>query len=168
MKIYAASSWRNELYDDIVETILAETNHAVYNFKAKNSAFRWVKELSRELLTGHLTTADYMLALTTDEANRVYANDFNALISSDICLLVLPSGRSAHLEAGLMLGMGKKLIIYMPIMEEPELMYKMGNFIVTEKSNLILLLKSFEKKYVIAGNDIGEGMVVEGWEWQMT
>lgn len=33
---------------------------------------------------------------------------------ADTCVLALPCGRSAHLEAGWMSGAGKKLIVYMP------------------------------------------------------
>ena len=44
---------------------------------------------------------------------------------ADICVLCLPCGRSAHLEAGWMKGAGKKVIAYIPqdVKIEPELMY---------------------------------------------
>ena len=44
---------------------------------------------------------------------------------ADACVLVLPCGRSAHTEAGWMAGHGKKVVVYIPKMEEPELMYKL-------------------------------------------
>ena len=44
---------------------------------------------------------------------------------ADACVLVLPCGRSAHTEAGWMAGRGKKVVVYIPKMEEPELMYKL-------------------------------------------
>ena len=49
--------------------------------------------------------------------------DFNA------CLLVLPCGRSAHTEAGWMKGAGKKVIVYIPEMQEAELMYKLFDLV---------------------------------------
>lgn len=45
-------------------------------------------------------------------------------------MLVLPCGRSAHTEAGWMAGRGKKVVVYIPKMEEPELMYKLFDRVV--------------------------------------
>ena len=50
--------------------------------------------------------------------------DFNAMKWADVCVMVLPCGRSANTEAGWMKGAGKKVIVYSPEKEEPELMYK--------------------------------------------
>ena len=49
----------------------------------------------------------------------------DALEWADACVLVLPCGRRAHTEAGWMAGRGKKVVVYIPKMEEPELMYKL-------------------------------------------
>jgi hypothetical protein len=43
---------------------------------------------------------------------------------ADIAVLVLPCGRSAHLEAGWFVGAGKQLVILLAP-GEPELMYKL-------------------------------------------
>jgi nucleoside 2-deoxyribosyltransferase len=49
----------------------------------------------------------------------------DALEDCDACVLVMPCGRSAHLEAGFAIGAGKPTAIL--ISEgEPELMYKMA------------------------------------------
>lgn len=40
-------------------------------------------------------------------------------------MLVLPSGMSAHLEAGWCAGKGKPVAIYVPEFKEAELMYKL-------------------------------------------
>jgi hypothetical protein len=42
---------------------------------------------------------------------------------------VLPCGRSAHTEAGWMKGAGKKVIVYIPEMQEAELMYKLFDLV---------------------------------------
>ena len=49
----------------------------------------------------------------------------DALEWANACVLVLPCGRSAHTEAGWMAGRGKKVVVYIPKMEDPELMYKL-------------------------------------------
>lgn len=53
------------------------------------------------------------------------------------CLLVLPCGRSAHTEAGWMAGMGKRVIVYIPEMQEPELMYKLFDEVVDNLDDLV-------------------------------
>ena len=49
---------------------------------------------------------------------------------ADTGVLVMPCGRSAHLEAGYFVGAGKRLIILIND-SEPELMYKMGMLATT-------------------------------------
>ena len=53
-----------------------------------------------------------------------------ALEEADTCVLVMPSGRSAHLEAGYMIGQDKPTLVYMPEMSEPELMYLLADRVV--------------------------------------
>ena len=48
---------------------------------------------------------------------------------ADVCVMVLPCGRSANTEAGWMKGAGKKVMVYSPKKEEPELMYKIYDFV---------------------------------------
>ena len=55
--------------------------------------------------------------------------DLDALNWADTCLLVLPCGRSAHTEAGWMKGAGKKVVVYIPEMQEAELMYKLFDLV---------------------------------------
>ncbi len=56
---------------------------------------------------------------------------------ADTCVLVLPCGRSAHTEAGWMKGAGKRTIVYIPKMEEPELMYKLFDAVVGSMEDLL-------------------------------
>ena len=42
---------------------------------------------------------------------------------------MLPCGRSAHTEAGWMAGAGKKVIASIPEKENPELMYKIFDYV---------------------------------------
>jgi hypothetical protein len=60
---------------------------------------------------------------------------------ADTCVLLLPCGRSAHLEAGYFVGAGKELNIVLSNEKfEPELMYKMTN-------NIYVSLNDFENKW---------------------
>ena len=51
--------------------------------------------------------------------------DMNALKACDACVLVLPCGRSAHLELGWACGAGKRTVVLLDGQNEPELMYRM-------------------------------------------
>jgi len=54
--------------------------------------------------------------------------DIDALLAADTVVLVLPCGRSAHLELGLAIGAGKRTAILLTDTLEPELMYKAVDF----------------------------------------
>ena len=65
-----------------------------------------------------------------------FASDFTALQGADALLLVLPCGRSAHLEAGWAIGAGKPTAILIPEPMEPELMYRMADPILHDLAQL--------------------------------
>jgi hypothetical protein len=56
-------------------------------------------------------------------------------------VLLLPCGRSAHLEAGWAAGAGRRVVVYTRDGEEPELMYKMCAAIVDTDTQLIEALR---------------------------
>ena len=62
-------------------------------------------------------------ALEHPIAQQGFGFDKAAMDWADTCVLVLPSGRSAHLEAGYMAGEGKRVIVWTNEPIEPELMY---------------------------------------------
>ena len=61
---------------------------------------------------------------------------------ADTCVLLLPSGRSAHLEAGYMKGRGKRLIIHIPEYDGPDLMYLLADNITVTIFELLEVLKT--------------------------
>ena len=65
---------------------------------------------------------------------------------ADVCVLVLPSGRSAHAEAGWMAGQGKLVMVYVPDVErmEPELMYLLFNGFTVEGPELLAVLRTWQ------------------------
>jgi hypothetical protein len=56
----------------------------------------------------------YVDALYGHAARNVFALDFNLINAADVIILVLPAGRSGHLELGYALGQGKKGYILLP------------------------------------------------------
>lgn len=71
------------------------------------------------------------------KAEAQFKNDIEAMRSCDACVLVLPCGRSAHTEAGWFAGAGKKVFVYIPTKQEPELMYKLFDGVCTSLPELI-------------------------------
>ncbi|MCF1478156.1 hypothetical protein GOZ93_00755 [Agrobacterium vitis] len=119
-RIYVASSWRNEYQPWIVE-LLRDDKHEVYDFRNPPHAtgFSW-PQIGLEL---PCSAEDYRNALLTHpRAAQGFMSDFAAMRWADTCLLVLPCGRSAHLELGWMAGAGKRTLILTKDGEEPELM----------------------------------------------
>lgn len=148
MKIYIASSWRNR-YQPAVVVALRKAGHEVYDFRnpqVGDNGFHW-SEIDEAWQAW--TVAEFQEALKHPIAQSGFDADFEAMQWAEACVLLLPSGRSAHLEAGWFIGQGKASAIYLPrdmeaytpdmkalglgILDEmpsgcePELMYKLAN-----------------------------------------
>lgn len=142
MRIYVASSWRNE-HQQYIVNVLREAGHEVYDFKHPapgDAGFHWSEvDPNWQDWTIH----QYRTALTHDYAKFGFNRDFDAMKAADACVLVLPCGRSAHLEAGWMKGAGKKVLAYIPCnyRMEPELMYKMLDGITNDIQGILTQLK---------------------------
>jgi len=122
-KIYVASSWRNSLQPQVVAALLKD-GHTVYDFKNPrpgNNGFHW-SEIDPNW--EGWTPERYRELLDHPIAKAGFASDFNAMKWADTFVLVLPCGRSAHLELGWACGQGKQTLILLDKME-PELMIKM-------------------------------------------
>jgi len=139
--IYIASSWKNDYQPQVVE-FLAKHNLDVYDFRKPfqgSTGFHWSEidpnweSWSRLEYKNHL------------EGSRLAHEGFllnkRALDQCTACVLVLPSGRSAHLETGYMIGQGKPAYIYLPEagLVVPELMYLLAN-------EIIFTLEELERK----------------------
>ena len=138
--VYVASSWRNPYYPEVVKRLKAE-GHDVYDFRNPphgGTGFHWTDVDEN---APNWTFEQYAEGLTHPLAECQFAADLEALQRADTCVLVLPCGRSAHTEAGWMAGKGKRVIVYIPEMVEPELMYKLFDDVVGDIDSLILALK---------------------------
>lgn len=71
----------------------------------------------------------------------VLTYDIQALEWADTCVLVLPCGRSAHTEAGWLAGKGKRTIVYIPEMQEAELMYLLFDLVTDNLEEVVSFLK---------------------------
>lgn len=136
-RIYVASSWRNT-YQPMMVKILRDQGHAVYDFRNPPNGVpgfawseidpdwqSWSAERYRKLLTTHPIAA------------LGYQNDMRGMLWADTCVLLLPCGRSAHLEAGWFCGQGKRCIVLTKDGEEPELMALMATEICISPAEVL-------------------------------
>lgn len=123
MRIYVASSWRNQRQPNVVAALRAE-GHEVYDFRNPSegdNGFRWYKI---DPAWKSWSPERFRSALDHPIAESSYGKDFAAMRWANACVLVMPCGRSAHLEAGWFVGAGKPTAILLSD-GEPELMYKL-------------------------------------------
>ena len=136
-KIYVASSWRNPRQREIVQG-LRRWGHEVYDFKNPKPGdfgFSWTQV--SEVPPKDWTAADYIKALEHPRALQGFNNDFSAMLWADTFVLVLPCGRSAHLELGWAVGQGKRCYVLLEEkIDEPELMYLIGAKLITSAEQL--------------------------------
>ena len=138
MKIYVASSWRNKGQPFVVNE-LRRQGHRVYDFRnpPNRSGFGWEKldpDWQNWDVQRYKEMLDHPIAI------RGFNADMEALDEAHACVLVMPCGRSAHLEAGYAIGQNKPTAILFPSTVmllgdgtvpkiEPELMYRMADLV---------------------------------------
>ncbi len=146
-RIYVASSWRNAFQPAVVSA-LREAGHQVYDFRAPFNGvpgFAW-SEIDPDWQAW--SAAEYRRLLTTSPvAARGFVSDLRGMQWADTCVLVLPCGRSAHLEAGWFTGQGKRCLILTRDGEEPELMALLATDICISLNEVLAALD---------GREIGE------------
>ncbi len=138
-RIYVASSWRNTQQPVVVKA-LQDAGHDVYDFRNPAPGIKgfswsqidpswkaWSPSVFREALKNPIAEAGYLL-------------DWEAMDWADTGVLVLPCGRSAHIEAGYFVGARKRLIILLAP-GEPELMYKMSSYLCVDIEEVLDALR---------------------------
>ena len=134
-RIYLASSWRNDLQPRFV-TILRAWGHAVYDFRNPphgQGGFSW-SMVDKKWESWTPSEYKYYLENSAITAQG-YLIDLRAMEWADTFVLLMPCGRSAHLELGWGCGRGKRTIIFLRT-GEPELMALMADHLVTTEPQL--------------------------------
>jgi nucleoside 2-deoxyribosyltransferase len=147
VNVYVASSWRNQIQPHVVAQLRA-AGHSVYDFKNPlpgNHGFHW-EEIDPKWKSW--TAGEFRQALSHEVAEDGFALDMEALKQCDACVLVLPCGRSAHLELGWACGRGKFTVALVDDPCEPELMYKMLDAVCLSVDEVIAVLAEHSKTYL--------------------
>lgn len=140
--IYVASSWRNPHYDEIVD-LLRTVGLNLYDFRnpPDKAGFGWEQTMPADHQRfDQVLPAVYLKALQHPLALAGFDSDMNALRAADTVVLILPCGRSAHLELGWAVGAGKRTAILLEDPDrpmEPELMYRMVDYIAPSVADLL-------------------------------
>jgi len=111
-KVYIASSWKMEKLCKIVAQGLRDAGIEVDCFCDDSTGryvFHWSEFVERE---EDLINYDAIEFINDKRTIRAFEEDKAHLDWADTVVLILPSGRSAHLEAGYGVGQGKRLYIY--------------------------------------------------------
>lgn len=127
-KIYVASSWSNERYPSVVDA-LKSWGCNVFDFRNPGTAaggFHWSQATDEPQPWGF---DFYRRVLARPASQNAFRADMGALRRCDVCVVVMPCGRSAHLEAGYACGAGKLVIfLWEDIIDKADLMSLMADY----------------------------------------
>lgn len=108
LKIYIASSWKNEvIVRDLAKILRIAGDQEVYCFAEHSEQqvqFNWPDVVD-------MNETDGIQALELDVSKRAFQVDFNGLGWCNCLILVNPSGRDSHFEAGYVRGKGGQVFI---------------------------------------------------------
>jgi hypothetical protein len=125
--IYVASSWRNPYQQSTVQ-ILRAAGHTVYDFREPEPGVRGFNWSDIDPNWQWWTAAQLAKGLKHPIAVDGFRRDMRALKACDVCVLVMPCGRSAHLELGYAVGADKRTAVLLEDGQEPELMWAMADW----------------------------------------
>jgi hypothetical protein len=144
MNIYVATSWRNPRQQEIVKLLRAQ-GYEVYDFRdPANYAFHW-----RHIDPGwdSWTPEQCRDALDHELALKSFASDKAAMEAAQVCVLVQPCGRSAHLEAGWFAACPNKKLVILLHDGDPEAMFKLADAICATTEELLAMLDGMRREY---------------------
>ena len=126
MKVYVASSWRNDVYPQVLE-VLRQAGHDVYDFRHQGGA---------DWNPTEITSDELFSFLNHPKVSSIFKKDMDALVESDAVVCVLPCGRSAHLELGYGIGAGKRTVLLWHDGDAPDIMHKAVDAIVFDVADI--------------------------------
>ncbi len=128
MKIYLASSWKNQKAVIALAEYLERYGFEIDAFcrsSGKRYAFHWPELVDDE---DDLANYDAIEMLADPRTQRAFKEDRKWLDWSDCVIMLMPCGRSSHLEGGYAKGQGKLLYIYGAFPKgEFDVMYGLAN-----------------------------------------
>lgn len=128
--------------------MLEEAKIDHYNFRLPGmgrNGFGWQEVMpSFDIDKQEADVNEYLKGLDHPRAREGFEADSSAMLDCDTFVMVLPCGKSAHLELGWAVGAGKPTAILLdPSVStvQPELMYRMADLVTNSPESLMEWLK---------------------------
>jgi hypothetical protein len=148
--VYVASSWRNQMQPALC-AILTAAGIEHYDFRNPEggTGFSWREVKAdydgppigvdgiRAKGSDWEPVDEYLRMIEHPRAIEGFDADFTAMQKADTFVMVLPCGKSAHLELGWAIGAGKRTAILLEDPVEPELMYRCAAYLATSVFDLL-------------------------------
>lgn len=148
--IYVASSWRNPLQQAVIH-VLRAAGLECYDFRNPEggTGFSW-REVRTDYDGPRIGTDgprtkgsdwepvdEYLRMVAHPRAVEGFEADYAAMQKADTFVMVLPCGKSAHLELGWAIGAGKRTAVLLEDPVEPELMYRAADHLAPSVFDLL-------------------------------
>ena len=159
MKIYIASSWKNVHLVRVLADFLRNKGFEVDDF-TDDSRGRYVFYFA-DICSPEDTTAIDLLKM--ESAQKAFKEDKKWIDWAEVILLLLPAGKSSHLEAGYAKGSGKKLIIFQEQYPKGEfdVMYGFADLLTDDPSDVIEFLGTISEECATCEGVPPHGMCYE-------
>ncbi|HDY89862.1 MAG TPA: hypothetical protein ENH82_17310 [bacterium] len=137
MKIYIASSWKNQHAVEMLTTLLKDKGHEVLSFVENNYG------------EGHNHIAKVPMPfeewVTTEHAEQSFKYDTDGATKSDLVIYISPSGKDAAAECGMAWAKGIPIIGLIAKGEDFGLMRKMMHDWVSRYTEIIEMVEYFNQ-----------------------
>jgi len=104
MKFYIASRWSNMKHVQLLTENLRALGHNVFPLVSDERNFVSGSELNRPALPVEGWQSNQKL-------REIYEHDLRGIEESDTIILLLPAGKSSHIQAGIGFGLGKNVVL---------------------------------------------------------
>lgn len=147
MKVYIASSWKNKGGVRQLAQIVRAMDIECDDFTDPSQGrfvFSWTEITENEL---KLNAKNFM---EDPRAQKAFKEDVSRIEEANVLILLLPCGKSAHMELGYAAGKGdKEIIIFAPLGFEPgewEVMYGFAQFMTDNLHDLVEYLADLSER----------------------
>ncbi|MDD3663310.1 MAG: hypothetical protein PHT84_05615 [Candidatus Pacebacteria bacterium] len=131
LRVYIASSWRNQDHENSVEFFKSE-GFEVYDYRNPNgigTGFHW-ESVDADFKKWSARQA--LDALRNSSASEAFYSDMHALDRADAVVALAPHGASVGMEVGYAVGRGIPVVWIQSEPPQPELMAKMCQYRVSD------------------------------------
>jgi len=142
MKFFIASPWRNKVLVEGLVQELTRRGYQTYSFLENGANLLTGQSIVEELKMFSDTLQNWQI---NPNARQIFESELEGLKSSDVVLLLEPTGHSSLIEAGIGYGMGKKVYIIGEI-EKPEVFYLISEKIYPDVTTFLIDLERIAPK----------------------